>query len=171
MTKTFGGLTPTTALFQGDEIPIWQGSAAKRISKPNMKNSLGIAVSVLDYGADPTGVADSTAAFNAATLATIAMTGNDDLNIRRVIDVPPGDFKITGTVYLRYGQHLRGAGEGATRIVLSGATAYGDHIFKMGKGKRFIFANPNKTGLTIRKGAIQYIALASTCAKGGSRVE
>ena len=134
MTKTFGGLTPTTVLFQGDEIPIWQGSAAKRISKPNMKNSLGIAVSVLDYGADPTGVADSTAAFNAATLATTVTTGNDDLNMRRTIDVPSGDYKITGTVYLRLGQHLRGAGEGSTRIMLAGATAFAGHIFKMGVG-------------------------------------
>jgi hypothetical protein len=91
-------------------------------------------VSVVDYGADPTGVADSTAAFNAATMSTTAHAGNDDLVLRRVIYVPPGDYLISGSVYVRNGQHLRGAGEGTSRIMLSGTTAYADNIFKLGLG-------------------------------------
>jgi hypothetical protein len=91
-------------------------------------------VSVLDFGADRTGVADSTAAFNLATMATTVHGGNDDVAIRRTIEVPPGDYKISGSVYVRNGQHLRGTGEGSTRIMLSGTTSYGDHIFKLGQG-------------------------------------
>lgn len=91
-------------------------------------------VSVLDYGADPTGVADSTAAFNLATMATTAHGGNDDVAIRRTVYVPPGDYKITGSVYIRNGQHLQGAGEGSSRIRLESTTDYTDHIFKMGLG-------------------------------------
>jgi hypothetical protein len=91
-------------------------------------------VSVVDYGADPTGVADSTAAFNAATLATTVHGGNDDLNMRRTIEIPPGDYKISGSVYVRNGQHLRGSGEGPSRIMLAGTTDYPSDIFKMGLG-------------------------------------
>ena len=74
-------------------------------------------VSVKDFGADPTGVVDSTAAFNLATMASAVHGGNDDLAMRRMIYVPPGDYRIDGTVYVRKGQMLRGAGDGATRIL------------------------------------------------------
>lgn len=91
-------------------------------------------VSVKDFGAVGDGVTDDTAAFNAATMATTAHTGNDDLAMRRLIFVPAGDYKITGSVYVRKGQHLMGAGEGATRIKLDTTTAYGSNIFKLGYG-------------------------------------
>lgn len=90
-------------------------------------------VSVLDFGADPTGIADSTAAFNRATRATVAHGGNDDLSMRREIFVPPGDYLIAGTVYVRKGQTLRGAGCGVSRIVIPN-TLTGNIAFKMGYG-------------------------------------
>ena len=90
-------------------------------------------VSVLDFGADPAGATDSTAAFNLATLASVAHGGNDDLAMRREIYVPPGDYLILGTVYVRKGQTLRGAGDGSTRITTTN-TNTGRSIFKMGFG-------------------------------------
>lgn len=90
-------------------------------------------VSVLDYGADPTGVIDSTAAFNLATLAALASTGNDQLALRRDIIVPAGDYLIGGTVYVRLGQRLRGQGQGSSRILIPG-TNNGADAFRMGYG-------------------------------------
>lgn len=69
-------------------------------------------VSVLDFGADPTGATDSTDAFNLATGLADLATGNEDLP-RREIMVPPGKYRINGTVFVRKGQHLRGHGPGA----------------------------------------------------------
>lgn len=92
-------------------------------------------VSVIDFGADPTGVLDSTDAFNLASMASIAHTGNDHLAMRREIIVPAGDFMIAGTVYVRKGQMLKGAGDGATRITAGPQTSTGRVMFKLGYGK------------------------------------
>lgn len=79
-------------------------------------------VSVTDFvGADPTGVTDSTAAFNLATEASAAHTGNDTL-LKRLIKVPAGTYKINGTIYLRKGQQIVGDGMGATYLDLSTPT-------------------------------------------------
>ena len=94
----------------------------------------GAPVNVLDFGADPTGVTDSTAAFNLATLATTVHGGNDDLAIRRRIYVPAGDYTIQGTVYVRKGQTLFGAGDGAARILAGTQTSTGRAMFKLGFG-------------------------------------
>ena len=109
-------------------IPAGTGAAPTTV-----QSKLRETVSIKDFGADPTGVADSTTAFNAATMATVAHTGNGDLAMRREIYVPPGDYKILGTVYVRKGQMLRGAGDGATRITTT-ATSTGRVIFKLGFG-------------------------------------
>jgi hypothetical protein len=91
-------------------------------------------VSVADFGAVGDGVADDTAAFNLATMATTAHGGNDDLAMRRQIYVPAGDYKIQGTVYVRKGQTLCGAGDGATRILAGTQTSSGRAMFKLGFG-------------------------------------
>lgn len=57
-------------------------------------------VNPLVYGADPTGVLDSTAAFNRATLQ------NPNSNIR----VPAGTFKLNGSVVVYSGQTFVGSG-------------------------------------------------------------
>jgi hypothetical protein len=90
-------------------------------------------VSVKDFGAVGDGVTDDTAAFNLATRATVAHGGNGDLAMRRNIFVPPGDYNIAGTVYLRKGQILSGAGDGSSRI-LSPVTSTGRVTIKMGFG-------------------------------------
>lgn len=69
----------------------------------------GNVVSVLDYGADPTGVADSTAAIQAAidSLGTSAGT----------VYFPSGVFKVTSTIRVKYDrQHLVGSGMYSTEI-------------------------------------------------------
>lgn len=132
--KTFGQLVSTAVFGLLDEIVIWQSGAAKRVTGAIFKKGINIAPNVIDLGADPTGVADSTAAFNLATGATLVHGGNEDLGIRRFIDIPAGDFVISGPVYVRNGQHLRGSGEGCTRIMLAGTTFLEEHIFKLGMG-------------------------------------
>lgn len=59
-------------------------------------------VSVTDYGADPTGVVDSTDAFNLATQATAVWSSALECTIL----VPPGRYKVNGTVYVRKGQTI-----------------------------------------------------------------
>lgn len=90
-------------------------------------------VSVLDFGADPTGVTDSTAAFNLATMSWILYGGDNDFTLRRDIYVPPGNYKISGTVYVRRGQRIYGAGEGASRII-SDSTNSNRKTFVLGRG-------------------------------------
>lgn len=67
----------------------------------------GAPVNVLDFGADPTGVVDSTSAFNLATKASDVYS---DAIGRRQIFVPAGIYKIDGVVYVRKGQAFFGGG-------------------------------------------------------------
>jgi hypothetical protein len=74
---------------------------------------------VLRYGADPTGVLDSSAAFNLATRDDYHIpeeTGIYDKNFNPEVIVPGGEYLLKSTVYVHKGQHLRGAGDGATRF-------------------------------------------------------
>lgn len=67
-----------------------------------LQAKFGERVSVLDFGADPTGVADATAAFNAA------LTASND------VFVPPGTYLLGDAVTMTTGQRLRGAGRRKT---------------------------------------------------------
>jgi hypothetical protein len=88
-------------------------------------------VNVIDFGADPTGVLDSTAAFNLATNAAYTSTGNYDQNFPGEVQVPAGFYKLTGTVYVHKGQHLRGSGPG-TKIDATGMLGFAIPLFKLG---------------------------------------
>lgn len=71
-------------------------------------------VSVLDFGADPTGVNDSTAAFNAALVASLK------------VYAPAGRYLINGIVRMkRDGSSLFGDGWGST-VLFAGDTFIGD---------------------------------------------
>lgn len=72
---------------------------------------VGETVSVTDFGADPSGVADSTAAIQNAINAALR------------VNFPPGTYKITGPVALRSGGKLQGASATATIISCQGTTA------------------------------------------------
>lgn len=63
---------------------------------------------VRSFGAKGDGVTDDTAAFNAATRAAQAVNAQGS---RVGIFVPPGTYRIDGTVFLHKGQSLTGAGD------------------------------------------------------------
>lgn len=71
----------------------------------------GAAHNVLDFGADPTGVADSTTAINAA------------LVLRGAVYIPPGTYKTTSALTIYGDTELFGAGPGVSIIKGSGFTS------------------------------------------------
>ena len=81
------------------------GAVARTIA-----GSLNEKVSVVDFGADPTGVADSTAAFNNACALGAAIL------------VPPGNYKISGQIALAAGATLRGLGQSPATITTTAAS-------------------------------------------------
>jgi hypothetical protein len=73
------------------------------LTKASYSMITGAPVNVLDFGADPTGVADSTTA-----IANAIAAGND-------IYFPKGSYKCNITLNDVYGKHLRGASQGQER--------------------------------------------------------
>jgi hypothetical protein len=66
------------------------------LTKVSYSMITGAVVNVLDYGADPTGVADSTAAIqNAIDKACSQAVGS---SVGNIVYLPPGDYKITSTI-------------------------------------------------------------------------
>jgi len=86
-------------------------------------------VSVLSYGADPTGTKDSTNAFNQATQAVAAWSSALQYNIL----VPSGTYMINGTVFIRKGQSMFGDGHGS-QINCTGAAPFANPTFVLGAG-------------------------------------
>ena len=87
---------------------------------------------VIRYGADLTGVVDSSDAFNLATYSTHTSTGNFDQTFYGEPFAPPGKYKVTKTIYVHKGQHFKGAGIGSTKIDASSMAAYAGPVFKLG---------------------------------------
>ena len=83
---------------------------------PGARENLGVGACdpVAEFGADPSGAADSTAAINQC----LALFGHGQ-NVR----LPVGNFKITGEIVLSNAQTLSGAGRGTTQLVM-------DHGFR-----------------------------------------
>lgn len=111
---------------------------------------------VTSYGADPTGVADSKAAIQAAIDANANIS--DPANYR-VLYLPAGEYKLDGANPLFHYYHsyltLRGAGMGLTKLVPTGA-ATGASITDGASGDAV-----NVVGGLV-KGAISNIELADT---------
>lgn len=85
---------------------------------------------VLRYGADPTFVADSTAAFNNAALSNFSPITAP--TAYKTVYVPGGQYKITDTVYVPTGTILHGDGM-SSYIDASTGFAGGTHdVFKLG---------------------------------------
>jgi Pectate lyase superfamily protein len=70
---------------------------------------------VLDFGADPTGVADSSGAFNAAA-SQISPGGHN-----RAVYAPAGTYRINNQITLQNAQVLFGAGRGSTILTVDQA--------------------------------------------------
>ena len=79
------------------------------LTKVSYSMITGAPINVLDYGADPTGVADSTAAFNSALAAG------------KELFAPAGTYSITSITHPNYPTIIRGEGSGVTVINSSGA--------------------------------------------------
>lgn len=81
--------------------------ALTKVSYSMIQNNV---LSVVDYGADPTGINDSTAAIQAAI---------DAANNNQTIYLPAGAYKVTASIDLtgHEGIRLAGAGQRATQIV------------------------------------------------------
>lgn len=88
-------LPAVTPPLTGDAVvPVVQGSVTSKATLTQLGS--WFPVSVLNYGADPTGVADSTAAF----VAALAAADN--------VYVPQGEYRIDGTITLPQGATLFG---------------------------------------------------------------
>jgi len=82
------------------------------LTKVSYSMVTGAPANVLDFGADPTGVADSTDAINAALAAS------------DIVYIPPGDYKTTASINVSAQQQLYGAsGETKIRSNLSSGVA------------------------------------------------
>ena len=71
------------------------------LTKVSYSMLTGAPVNVLDYGADPTGVADSAAAIQAAIDYAVNTS-------KQAVYVPAGQYKIGATLQLNYGTSFRG---------------------------------------------------------------
>ena len=96
-------------------------------------------VSVLDFGADPTGVADSTAAIQAAinyAMGTLGSGVNFPVQHTVKVVIPAGDYKITSGLVANRRVWITGDGMWATRLICttSGTTFYGLSLRPDGAG-------------------------------------
>lgn len=145
----------TFTLFDANGNQIWQATYVNGILATLTQTAVGAALypptpqeiafgstiasifyppgNVLRYGADPTGQADSTAAFNQATFATSAYVTLPLTQPNQLQDiyVPPGTYNLLGTVYVRKGQRLHGAFSGTYIVANNSGTT---PTFQMGWG-------------------------------------
>lgn len=96
-----------------------------------LQNKLDERVSVLDFGADPTGINPSDHAIQTAVTATY-MNSHDsgaDTSFRKILFFPAGTYKFTGTVYLP--PYISIQGEGADNTLLKTVNNSGNNtIFR-----------------------------------------
>ena len=78
--------------------PLYWTATGGTVARSAQDRSADVA-NVLDYGADPTGVVDSTTAINAAIVGKPA----------RDVYIPPGTYRINGQINVTAGTTLRGA--------------------------------------------------------------
>ncbi len=119
----------------------------------------GAPANVLDYGADPTGVVDSTLAFNKALNYDVVITDNSQNGVRRTVIVPAGNYLIEGTVYIQKGMHLKGSGDGPARIFIPVVNRAGP-TFLMGWGVY--------NGVPTQSGGGLPPSISDLCTEGGS---
>lgn len=124
----FNTVTATMPLAATDYIPVTQSSVVKRVPGTSMMAADGsnatlpaaryqIAANyscnpVSDFGADPTGIVDASAAINSC--AAVVKDGHD-VNIY----LPTGTFKLTNKVSINNGQCIYGDGRGLTTIAVT----------------------------------------------------
>lgn len=125
----------TAGTVSGVSVAVSTGGAFIATGGPSAIPSLD----VLSFGADPTGVADSTTAFNAATLAASSLitAGASGVDVA----VPRGNYKITGNVLISKSRiRFYGQGVGATTINFA-PTVAGTSCFTISGGASELFRN------------------------------
>jgi len=114
----------------------YQGGKTDGYFKPHTKerslqSKLDEYVSVLDFGADPTGTNPCDRAIQTAVTATY-MNSHDsgaDLSYKKILHFPAGTYKFTGTVYLP--PYISIQGEGSDNTLLKTVNTSGNNtIFK-----------------------------------------
>lgn len=110
-------------------VPKYDNGGTGAVNRP-FNEKLQESVSVLDFGADPTGVADSTTAFNNAIAAAGAYGSNG------VINIPLGTFNLTQITLL-----------GSTVITLKGMG--GGSLANPDKGSVLNFTNTTGDSLSV----------------------
>lgn len=120
----------------------------------------GAVVNILDYGADPTGVADSTAAIQAAI--------NSFVSGRGTVFFPIGTFKVTSTITVAQDRiHLIGAGSWATQILF--APTANSTCIKLTKGASVLYQGSVKglsfysSDSTYTKTALEVVDVSTYC--------
>lgn len=102
--------------------------ATGRVSQDKIRE---IQVSVTDFGADPTGVADSTTAFNEAVTLVGSLGGG-------VIYVPQGTFKVTSTITVSSNEVVF-IGAGFDTMHDTGSTAHATTVLYAGPATDTVF--------------------------------
>ena len=141
---TIGNTTPNTGNFttlSADSLNLTNGIAATKVTyneggtgavDTTVAAKLQETISVLDFGADPTGVTDSSTAITNAINSAI----NSTPNIAQEIYFPPGQYLCnsqinvtlpdsTGTQYLYNGLILKGAGQQSTKLIAGASNTNG----------------------------------------------
>lgn len=99
-----------------------------------VRDNVNGVVDVTFFGAKGDNVTDDTNAFNLATRGHERHVGDLGSDFNRVVFVPAGNFKIDGTVFVHKGQHLKGAGLGACRLIFPSTTTATRASIVMGYG-------------------------------------
>lgn len=103
-----------------------------------------VSANVLDFGADPTGTNDSSAAFNAAAATTSANGRN------KSVYVPPGLYRINNQINLINGQSLFGDGRGSTQLYCDGNfNMAAPAVILLNAGTQLLDVGPEVRGITI----------------------
>jgi hypothetical protein len=113
--------TPRVALPSGATLTLtWNGSSWQEIARSTAGGSGQ--VNVLDYGADPTGVADSSDAFTDA-MRSFADAENRGLTLEHgfagTVIVPYGKYRIAKPVYINRNVTFEGAGDDQASSVIT----------------------------------------------------
>jgi hypothetical protein len=165
-TLTAGALNAAIAQFSGS-LPISGGEMTGQLyytatggtTSRSAQDRAADVANVLDFGADPTGAADSTAAFRAA-IASLQYNNGE-------VYIPAGNYTITDAVTLGAGCVIRGAGRQLTLITIqSNFNMSAQGVFVLGsdpahagtptiKDLWIRFAQPNFAGMT-RADLIQF---------------
>jgi hypothetical protein len=118
----------TSNIFQLAGTYAYQGNSGSTIitgSSPNtpvsrtLQDKLDDFVTLADFGADPTGYADTTAIMQQA-IDQLYLNSDKSLPVSRVtLKIPAGTYLVTGTVYIPPNATIQGAGIDKTVIVQS----------------------------------------------------